>query len=191
MTLTRKIPLHLQSLFSGLLALGMLLVSGSASPASAHSFNTVMLLPAPYNDVQLRRDMMQAFLLASEERDGHPDETSNGHLGGLDVFVIFTTEPGTGAHIIATPLAGVPMPYTNGPATLGPPDLTSKTAIALLTTPADPSLPPFASRFEATIGQPPGPEAKAVYVTARLIGLAVRMAGGVDDPTLLRRLLLP
>ncbi len=174
---------------------GMLLMLGVTPPALAHSFNTAMLLPVDFADDPLQDDLMQAFLLASEERDSHADETSNGHLGGLDVYIRFVTTltPSdiSRADIIALPLAGVRGPDRDDIITTGPQDLTSKAARALLATPADPSLPAFKQRFLSATGHRAGNEAQAVYVTARMIGQAVRKAGGVDDPARLRRLLPP
>ena len=54
----------------------------SAGMLHAHYFDVAIVVPP--GDGQAA---MQAFLLASAERDGHPDETSDGHLGGLDSHV--------------------------------------------------------------------------------------------------------
>jgi outer membrane PBP1 activator LpoA protein len=58
----------------------------SMSAANAHSFNVALLVgqsgPAASEGDQIR----DGFLLATRERDSHPDEESDGHLGGLDVY---------------------------------------------------------------------------------------------------------
>ena len=189
-----RIPLRLR-LTHSLTMLGMLLMLGITPPALAHSFSTAMLLPADLADDPLQEDLMQAFLLASEERDGHSNETSNGHLGGLDVYISFVTtltaSDLSSADIIALPLAGVRGPDRDDIITIGPPDLTSQAARALLEAPADPALPAFKQRFLSATGHMAGNEAQAVYVTARMIAEAVRKAGGIDDPARLRRLLPP
>ena len=50
--------------------------------AFGRSFDVAFVVPAGAH-VQA----MQAFLLASGERDRHANEESDGHLGGLDVYV--------------------------------------------------------------------------------------------------------
>ncbi|VAV89074.1 hypothetical protein MNBD_ALPHA07-362 [hydrothermal vent metagenome] len=175
--------------------LALLFTIIGATPAAAHSFNLMMVLPASGIDKPLQDDLMQAFLLASQERDSHADETSDGHLGGLDVFITFTTNPNqiktADPNIIATPLPGVDLIEISGAAVMRAPKMTSDGVTRVLRAASDPSLTPFAQRFQATTGRMPGPEAKAVYVTARIIGRAVREAGGVADQTLNLRLLSP
>ncbi len=60
----------------------------AATPALAHSFRMALLLPLTGADAAVGRQAVKGFLLATRERDGHPDETSDGHLGGLDVYVL-------------------------------------------------------------------------------------------------------
>ena len=66
-------------LLVGLLALIYL------NPASSHSFN-VGLIGTP--SVEWTRATRQGFLLATRERDAHAFEESDGHLGGLDVYLL-------------------------------------------------------------------------------------------------------
>ena len=54
-----------------------------APPAWAHSFNVALIIPASPEG----REIRDGFMLATTERDSHPDEESDGHLGGLDVYV--------------------------------------------------------------------------------------------------------
>lgn len=175
--------------------LALLFTTATALPASAHNFSLVMVLPASGIDKPLQDDLTQAFLLASHERDNHPEETSDGHLGGLDVFITFTTNPNqiiaANPDIIATPLPGVEPIEIPGAAIMRAPDMTGDDATRVLRTASDPSLTSFTQRFQDITGRMPGPEAKAVYVTARIIGRAVREAGGVAGPTLQLRLLSP
>ncbi|HSG95807.1 MAG TPA: hypothetical protein VLA28_09815, partial [Afifellaceae bacterium] len=62
--------------------------------AYAHSFNVALLVgssgPAAGEDEQVR----DGFLLATRERDSHPDEESDGHLGGLDVYLLMVEDRG-------------------------------------------------------------------------------------------------
>lgn len=61
---------------------GLVAAFGSVQAAVAHEFTAVLIAPA---EPDRRAAMVAALLLASAERDGHPDETSEGHLGGIDV----------------------------------------------------------------------------------------------------------
>lgn len=51
----------------------------------AHDFS--LLLLAPFSQQQGQSEL-QGFLLATREQDGHEDETSDGHLGGLDSHIL-------------------------------------------------------------------------------------------------------
>lgn len=61
-----------------------LILSLTAAPAMAHEFELLLLAPPDAPEAVLEQ-MRAAFLIASHERDNHPDETSEGHLGGMDV----------------------------------------------------------------------------------------------------------
>jgi len=164
----------------------------TASPTLAHSFNVVMVVPDQVSP-DVHRDMCLAFLVASEERDAHANQESDGHLGGLDVYI---TIAGLGARdrinaanpdILSLPLRGDAT--FDDAVTFGPLNTTSPKAVAFLARPAAPGLAPFAQRFAARTGQAPGPEATAAYLAARQIGVAVRALGGVGDRATLAQLL--
>ncbi|MBL4756223.1 MAG: hypothetical protein JKY32_00860 [Rhizobiales bacterium] len=55
-----------------------------AGVAKAHEF-TVLLASAMSGPGE--QGAREGFLVAAAEQDAHPDETADGHLGGLDVFV--------------------------------------------------------------------------------------------------------
>ena len=61
---------------------GLILWALLGTAAFGHSFDVAFVVPAGAH-VQA----MQAFLLASGERDGHAFEESDGHLGSLDVYI--------------------------------------------------------------------------------------------------------
>jgi len=65
---------------------GLVLLGAFAGAANAHSFSVALAGAA--TDATDLRYAVQGFLVASAERDAHPDETADGHIGGLDVFVI-------------------------------------------------------------------------------------------------------
>jgi ABC-type branched-subunit amino acid transport system substrate-binding protein len=56
--------------------------------ARAHSFNVGFIAPLSGPDAPRGQQALDGFLLATRERDGHAFEESDGHLGGLDSYVI-------------------------------------------------------------------------------------------------------
>lgn len=65
-------------------ALFILVGSLVASSVQAHSFNVIVIAPM---DTKSSQSIRNGFLLATREQDAHEDETSDGHLGGLDSHV--------------------------------------------------------------------------------------------------------
>ena len=59
----------------------------SFNPAYAHRFYVALVIPFSNAVADQGRQYRQGFMLATTERDSHPDEESDGHLGGLDVYV--------------------------------------------------------------------------------------------------------
>ena len=53
----------------------------------AHAFTVLLVSSFSGADAVTGTAVRDGFLLASAERDGHADETADGHLGGLDVHV--------------------------------------------------------------------------------------------------------
>lgn len=163
-----------------------------AVPATAHEFELLLLAPPDATDAALDQ-MRAAFLIASHERDNHPDETSEGHLGGMDVQLTLAR---IGEAAGAPDLAFVVAPFA---AASDPAVATLAAAVDAVVVHSghlaaapegldagDAALPPFADRFKAETGQAPGPEALDAYLGARLVDLAVRPAGSVDDRQALR-----
>jgi len=54
----------------------------------AHSFSLGLIIPLSGPQLESGQQVLDGFLLATTEEDGHPDETSDGHLGGLDSHVL-------------------------------------------------------------------------------------------------------
>ncbi len=67
-------------------ALAAALISGP-SGAAAHSFRAGLLLPFSGPSAGEGKQILDGFMLATKERDAHPDMESDGHLGGLDVYL--------------------------------------------------------------------------------------------------------
>ena len=163
-----------------------------AQGAAAHSFNVVMAVPGDVA-ARTRADMTAAFLVASEERDGHANEESDGHLGGLDVYFTLAAVD-QAARIRAADPDIVSLPL-GGDAAMGDAVVLDRFAAGspviagFLAQAADPGMAPFTNRFTARYGRAPGAEAVAAYAAARQIDLAVRALGGVEDRTALKKLL--
>lgn len=169
---------------------------GLADIANAHSFNVALVIahagsPADGNARQVR----DGFLLATRERDSHPDEESDGHLGGLDVY-LHTIDLGHQS------LAELPALLDRVPIDVLAVVGSAETAVEIaplvdgtqtvLMAPGRLRLPlpeAFAAAFETAFGYPPGEPAAQGYNAGRRIDAAVRPLGGVDDRAALRRTL--
>ena len=77
-------------------AIAAALVCGP-SGASAHSFQAGLLFPYSGPSAKAGRQVLDGFMLATKERDAHPDTESDGHLGGLDVYLSRIDSAGTSA----------------------------------------------------------------------------------------------
>ncbi|MES2144456.1 MAG: hypothetical protein V4516_08845 [Pseudomonadota bacterium] len=160
----------------------------------AHEFDLLLLAPAaaPQSDLD---DMRAAFLIASAERDSHANETSEGHLGGLDVQLILARMDDLPADatpdFVVAPFAEVGDAQV---AALAAPGDSVVVDVRVLAAPAPAEredLPPFAERFLAETGRVAGPAALGTYRAARAVDLAVRAVDSVDDRGALRRALAP
>ena len=67
--------------------IGILLITTLGS-AWAHSFSLVFVMPMSGPQKESGQQALNGFLLATTEEDTHADETSDGHLGGLDSHVL-------------------------------------------------------------------------------------------------------
>ncbi|ASJ73661.1 hypothetical protein IMCC3135_17910 [Granulosicoccus antarcticus IMCC3135] len=161
-----------------------LAVSLPATAACAHSFSLAVVADGEQAAMQLN-SAVNGILLASQERDGHADETSDGHLGGLDVFIVplptraaetiqglkRAPQSSIDIAILMSTEAGADQldlhTVTIRPGTINAnPTETSKL---------------FATRFQSAFGMMPDQSAIEGYNAARRIDLAVRTLGGVDD----------
>lgn len=155
----------------------------SVTPADAHSFNVTLVIPSSPEG----REIRDGFMLATTERDSHPDEESDGHLGGLDVYVTVIEAGGN----LAVNLGG----QADIVAAFGTADTLSRIAEGLEGTGAvmlTPGQSPFAgpetagvaafkTAYEAAYGAPPTSRAADGYNAARRIDHAVRPLDGADD----------
>ena len=172
-----------------------LILSLTGAPALAHEFELLLLAPQETTDEALAQ-MQAAFLIASQERDSHPDETSEGHLGGMDVqLTLARIGEATAAEDTAFVVAPLAVPGDAAVAALAAQSgavVVDSGHLAALPKGLDQggsALPPFADRFRAETGKDPGPEAVAAYLGAQVVELAVRPLNSVDDRETLRRAL--
>ncbi|MDH3594312.1 MAG: ABC transporter substrate-binding protein [Rhodospirillales bacterium] len=175
----------------GAVALATALGAG-AGEALAHSFKVGLIAPFSGPAAATGEQLRAGFMVATREADGHPDEDSDGHLGGLDVYVLpVDGAAGTGAMLARVRelvereeveiLTGLADPRTMAAirrAAAGTEaiviELSADAAPARET--GDPAT--FAATFERDYGYKPSRDAFAGYGAARLIDRAVRALGG-------------
>jgi outer membrane PBP1 activator LpoA protein len=166
--------------------------------ARAHRFNVALVVPLSNAASAQGRQIREGFMLATKERDSHPDQESDGHLGGLDVYVTVIDEQGDFATEIARIVAqgAVDIVVAFGSDTtlaLIGKLLDGKKAVLLqlgqspFARPAQPGVAAFIFAYEREYGGRPSSHAAQGYNAARRIDVAVRTQGGADDPAALRR----
>ena len=157
-------------------------------PAGAHSFDTIFVVPQSGAQAEAGKQARDGFMFAARERDGHPDETADGHLGGLDVYlrVVDGNREQSDVLIELRDLAARPAddaPRIVAPTALLPAVKDQIGAAELLAinlnAPAQPDIltmngRPFGAAFEAAFGYIPTPAVFAGYGAARQIDKVVR-----------------
>lgn len=155
--------------------------------AAAHSF-TAAILVVGENVEQDLAEAVRGFLLAADERDGHPNETSDGHLGGVDVHVL--PLPAEATRLVQK-LTGSPDEPADVVIVLGPKpaddDAASKYSRAstvlvqaLLAEGwnGDDRMEGFITRYRLAYGKEPGLLAASAYHAARRLDVAIRPLDG-------------
>jgi hypothetical protein len=170
-------------------------LAGMPGGAKAHSFNVGLVIALSEQSDANIRQARDGFLLATRERDSHPDEESDGHLGGLDVY-LFPVD------LKRESLAGIRALLQREQidilAVIGPDDAADQFrplvagSKAVLLAPGRLASAPnqaFANAFQAAFDYAPAMPAAEAYNAARRIDAAVRPLGGVGDSAALRRAL--
>ena len=175
---TKRLDMTLRSLL-----FSAALVTAGAT-ASAHEFTAGLHVSGPGSDTR-RAEIIAGFLLAADERDGHPGETSDGHLGGVDVQVLpLPRGSGTGVPgLFGNPLESPDVVVMFDAASLSALDVAPGTPVVEVG-----KLPPdqdwqqsdFATRYLATYGSPPTRDAAQGYNEARRLDLAIRPLDGLS-----------
>lgn len=163
-------------------------VSLAGTAVQAHSFSLSVITVGDDATARLE-SAVRGILLASQERDSHADEESDGHLGGLDVYIV--AQPVDGAAPVSG-LVGASPEIIDIAVVLGP-DALAQQAISGIEFPtvairpgtitaglADPGSE-FATRYETAYGTKPNEAAIEGYNAARRVDLAVRPLGGAED----------
>lgn len=156
--------------------------------ASAHSFTVGLLVVGEDVDASLA-EAVRGFLLAADERDGHANETSDGHLGGVDVQLLPLPRDAAG---LVEGLFGTPDEPTDVVIIIGPEPAASDAARAYASAStvllqvvlqdrwdsAD-GTDGFVSRYRLAYGSAPGVMATTAYHAARRLDVAIRPLDGV------------
>ncbi len=166
----------------------------------AHSFKLAVVAPFSGPEAERGQRLLEGFLVATTEADSHPEETSDGHLGGLDSHVLRIDIGGGRASALAAVEGLLADSETQIIAGLIPPglwpmlgrpllesgriyiDMTGRGASVrgLLRLPkvAPERLQRFARTYEDLYGRAPAEFAQRGYAAARLIDRAIRAVGG-------------
>lgn len=162
---------------------------GMSGIASAHSFTAALLVVGEDREVGLA-EAVGGFLLAAGERDGHANETSDGHLGGVDVHVLPLPRNAAG---LVEDLIGKPSEPPDLVVVLGPEPAASAIARAYQSEgivlvqdvlPAgwegESQMDSFAARYRLAHGTAPSAMAATAYHAARRLEAAIRPLDGVN-----------
>jgi len=165
-------------------------------PVWAHSFNLGFVAPMSGPEAVSGEQALDGFMLATTEQDAHLFEESDGHLGGLDSYVIRIDSSGndkTTIERIENLLENKEPLFIAGVFSPGIADQISdllKNSEAVLVNPVDSRMwqrvveepekittmnrEPFNAKFQAANGYAPTIDARKGYIAARLIASTVR-----------------
>lgn len=156
--------------------------------AHAHGFSLAVVAGGESATAQLD-SAVKGILLAKQERDGHANETSDGHLGGLDVIVVplptYAAETIQGLKRVSQTtidiavLIGPEVGTDQEAAQLDPQTVTIRPG--RINTNLTEAGKLFATRFQTAYGTAPDQSAAEGYNAARRIDLAVRTLRDVED----------
>lgn len=169
-----------------LLALAMALSTGAAR---AHEFTAAIFVLGERREERLA-DAVRGALLAADERDGHAYETSDGHLGGVDLQILpLPTEAAGGVK----GLSGSPKMPPDVVVLIGPVGKVQATqamidAESIVVAPgalpegwADAATPgSFAVRYRKAFGTEPTLSAAQGYNAGRRLDQAIRSHDGLS-----------
>lgn len=175
------------------LLLALLLLLLLPAGALAHDFKVGLLVPLSGKDAAAGSAAVNGFKLAAAERDGHPDEEADGHLGGLDVYLLPVDTSGGRAKALARIRLLIQNPGLNFLTGAIPIEWMEDIRETLKNTPAmlidsrrygvreSRTLDGIglARAYARKFGSQPGPSARLGYSLARLLDRVARITG--DD----------
>lgn len=156
--------------------------------ALAHSFTAALIVVGDSREASLA-EAVRGFLLAADEQDGHANETSDGHLGGVDVHVL--PLPRDSARLVEgligkpTEPADVVVVFGAEPAANEAARKYQSNSIVLLQAvltegwDSDEGTGSFVARYRRAFGTAPGLMAATGYHAARRLDVAIRPLDGV------------
>jgi hypothetical protein len=167
------------------------------NPALAHGFRVVLIVPGANAGSVGGSQFQKGFMLAATERDSHPDQQSDGHLGGLDVYVeVIYGQSDIAAHfrrIAARGEVDIAVAFGTDATVSSLRKFLGGKAIALLLPGPSlfdksetPAVAAFISGYKMFYGHRPTSRAAQGYNAARRIDRAVRAQGGAGNLPLLR-----
>lgn len=155
---------------------------------SAHSFTAALLVAGEDREASLA-EAVRGFLLAADERDQHANETSDGHLGGVDVQVLPLPRDAAG---LIEGLVGMPDEPADVVVVIGPEPAAGEFARTLRSAStvlhqaalpvgwdSDDETDGFVTRYRLAYGTAPGVMAATAYHAARRLDVAIRPLDGV------------
>lgn len=171
---------------TAVLVTALLMVSSGA--ALAHSFTAALLVVGEDREASIA-EAVRGFLLAADERDGHANETSDGHLGGVDVHVLPLPRDAAG---LVEDLIGTPTEPGDVVVVLGTEPAASEavrkyqsnsTVLLQVVLPvgwdSEVGTDSFVTRYRLAYGTAPGLMAATGYHAARRLDVAIRPLDGV------------
>lgn len=157
----------------------------SAGAVAAHEFTAAILVAGDDGEARLA-DAVRGMLMAADERDGHLDETSDGHLGGVDVQVLPLPEAAAGR---VEGLWGTPIIPPDVVVVMGS-EAEARAALAAFgwdsivlapgTLPTGWAEGSFATRYRSAYGTEPTDAAAEGYNASRRLDQAIRPRGGIE-----------
>lgn len=177
-------PCGPRSWLLALLLLAQLVIPGLAA---AHEFTVAIRA----DNADELASAIRGMRLAATERDGHANETSDGHLGGLDLFILprpagvdhginWLMRPGDGVPAI-TVLMDAAAELVESNAAQGIVIGTGQLSTDNAWDNAARASSSFSARYEAAYGEAPDLSAARAYNAARRIDQAVRALGSVTE----------
>jgi hypothetical protein len=163
----------------------------AAAPALAHRFNVAILAPAAGVADPDFNQFRSGFMLATTERDAHANEESDGHLGGLDVYVALIDETAPlgpdalEAEIVVVYSARTQAGLIMAVQARGIPILMMPGDTPFERAPGSAAVSAFSGAYVNAYGTQPTVFSAHGYTAARRIDEAVRAQGGVADRTAL------